>query len=89
MIDGSPRSHVLDGLRAGTLPREAARALVGAYGNGIGCDVCGQPTSPSTTTYRMRFGTGAAARSAYMHCHCFEIWDELRRSPLEGTCDTE
>jgi hypothetical protein len=80
MTQASVRTHVLEGLRSGTLPREAARALVGAFGNGHACDVCGEPTLPSSTTYRMRLGSGAGARSAYMHCHCFETWDELRRA---------
>jgi hypothetical protein len=85
MTEASVRQRVLEGLSTGTLPREAARALVGAYGNGHACDVCGEPTSPSSTTYRMRLGSGAGARSAYMHCHCFETWDALRRSASEDS----
>jgi hypothetical protein len=81
----SVREQILERLNSGTLPREAARALVGAYGNGIACDICGQPTSPASTTYRMRLGSGTGARSAYMHYQCFETWDELRRSPAEVT----
>ena len=78
------RQSVLDQVLTGVLPREPARALVAAYGDGSCCTICGEPTPASGVTYSMRIGCGADARTAYVHCSCFDLWEEIRKLPLAG-----